>query len=63
MTLVDLDAHQARWLSILAASALRRDRERTPDSAFPADSAVLMIRDNHQGAWRKLQPACQWDDE
>ena len=50
---VDLTPEEARWLSILAASDLRHDRER----------GIVRLADRHQPAWDKLQPACQWDGD
>lgn len=57
MTAIELDARQARWLSILAAQDLRADEQR---GRTAANSAI--IRDIHDPAWEALQPACQWDD-
>jgi hypothetical protein len=50
---VDLTREEARWLSILAAADLRRDREH----------GITRLADRHQPAFDKLQPACQWDDD
>jgi hypothetical protein len=47
---VDLTPAEARWLSVLAAADLRRDRERG-----------LHAAERHQPAWDKLQPACEWE--
>ncbi len=53
MSRVELTREQARYLSILAAQDLRRDRE----------YGLNGMADRHQGAWDKLQPACEWEWE
>ena len=60
---VDLTQAEAQYLAVLAATDLRRDRERHPDSYFPSGSAVRHVREYHQSAWEKLQAACDWEHD
>jgi hypothetical protein len=52
MAEVTLTASQARYLSVLAAQDIRRDRER----------GLSATADRHEGAWNALQEACEWVD-
>ncbi len=48
---IDLAPAEARYLSVLAAQDMRRDRE----------DGLDRTADRHLPAWEKLQPACEWD--
>ena len=50
---VDLTRAEARYLSVIAAQDMRRDRE----------DGLNRTAGRHSAAWEKLQPACEWDED
>jgi hypothetical protein len=48
---IELTREEARYLSVMLAEDLRRDRE----------AGRTGTADRHQAVWDKIQPACEWE--